>query len=117
MNTNLPQEHESFIAGAKELLNESILELDTATTRRLQQARVRALTAQPAHRWLGIWASGLTMAAVGVLSLTIWLSQATRERPHPPQFDDLELISSSENVELADDLEFYHWLADADATG
>jgi hypothetical protein len=31
--------------------------------------------------------------------------------------EDFELVTSVEDVELAEDLDFYHWLADDDAAG
>ena len=117
MNSELNKDDDRLVAHAKRLLDQSVEELDTPTTRRLQQARLQALDARPLRSRWAVWAGGLAMAAVGTLSLSMWLTQPVRERPHAPALDDLELITSAENIDLADDLEFYHWLADADTTG
>lgn len=117
MNTELNKDDERFAARAKRLLDRSVEELDATITRRLQYARVQALDAGPVrNRWV-IWAGGLAMAAVGALLISMWLMQPVHERPHTPALDDIELITSAENVDLAEDFEFYHWLADADTTG
>lgn len=117
MNTELNKDDERFVAGAKRLLDHSVEALDATITRRLQRARVQALDARPARNRWAIWASGLAMAAVGALWFSMWLMQSVHERPHTPALDDIELITSAENVDLAEDIEFYHWLADADTTG
>lgn len=117
MNTELNRDDERFVAGAKRLLDHSVEELDATITRRLQYARVQALDARPVRNRWAIWAGGLAMAAVGAFSFSMWLMQPVPERPHTPALDDIELITSAENVDLAEDLEFYHWLADADTTG
>jgi hypothetical protein len=117
MNPELNKDDDQFVAHAKRLLDRGVNELDTTTTRRLQHARLQALDARPLRSRWAVWAGGLAMAAVGALSLSMWLTQPVRERPHAPALDDFELITSAENIDLAEDLEFYHWLADADTTG
>jgi len=117
VNADYNKDDERFVAGAKQLLDRSVEDLDVAVTRRLQHARLQALDARPGcSRWK-VWVGGLAMAAIGAFSLSMWLAQPAHERPHTLALDDMELISSAENVDLAEDLEFYHWLADADTTG
>lgn len=117
MNEGLNQEDERLVGRAKTLLDRSAADLDVSTTRRLQRARLAALDAKPVGiRWT-LWAGGLAMASVAALAVLLWTKQPAVER-HPVQaFEELELILSPENVELAEDLEFYHWLADVDTTG
>ncbi len=117
MNTELNKDDEQFIARTKQLLDHRVEELDMTTMRRLQRARAQALEARPTRSLWAVWAGGGAMAAVVALSLSVWLTQSSHERPHAPILDDFELITSAENVELAEDLEFYHWLADADTMG
>ena len=56
------------------------------------------------------------MATVAALTLLLWTKQPVPDHHHSPLLEDMELVMSAENVELAQDLEFYHWLADADTT-
>lgn len=117
MTVDLDPGDERLAARAKQVLDRSVADLDATTALRLQRARVAALAANPAHRWWMIWASGLAMAVVGALAITLWTKQPMQENQQPQFFEDLDLVLSAENVELAEDLEFYHWLADVDATG
>jgi hypothetical protein len=117
MTADLEPGDERLAVRAKQVLDRSVVELDATTTLRLQRARLAALEAKPAHRWWMVWASGLAMAAVGALTISLWTKQPIREKQEPQFFEDLDLVLSVENVELAEDLEFYHWLAEDDATG
>ena len=106
-----------LMARAKQLLDQSVADLDPATVYRLQRARLAALEAKPAPGSWMIWAGGLAMVAVAVLTVTLWTKQPPPEHHVSPLVEDIDLVLSAENVELADDLEFYHWLADVDTTG
>ncbi|MDC8013678.1 hypothetical protein [Tahibacter soli] len=107
-----------WTAQARELLDASADALDGATASRLNRARQRALAARarPARRW---WlpAGAATMASV-LLALVV-VNPLTRPAPEPaiavPALaaggaDDAELIVADDNLELAQDLEFYAWL-------
>ena len=60
---------------------------------------------------------GMALASVVGLSLTLWIWPSTeRNHSHLPLLEDLELMQSSENIEVSEDLEFYDWLADGPAT-
>jgi ferric-dicitrate binding protein FerR (iron transport regulator) len=117
MNRELQPGSESMIARAKQLLDQSVTNLDPATARRLQHARAAALESKPTSRWWMVWGGGLAMAGVAALAVTLWMKQPLSQNHHAPLFEDIDLVLSAENVELAEDLEFYHWLADADTTG
>ena len=107
---NSDADDKSFLAASKAVLDESVRDLDAEVTTRLRQARYKALDAKPApFRWL-VPASSLAAVSVAVFAIALWLSQPSR--PAPVQgVEDLEILSSAENLELFDDLEFYHWLA------
>jgi len=118
MSTEFHQEDEQFIARAKQVLNQGVAGIDHQTVLRLQQTRVAACAAGPTRGWWILWASGLAMASVAALTWLVWMKQpALIETHHVPALEDMDLVMSAENVELAEDLEFYHWLADDDATG
>jgi hypothetical protein len=117
MSTDFQPSDEHVTARAKELLDKSVADLDPAMVHRLQRARLAALEAEPVRGSWMIWAGGLAMVAVGALTVTLWTKQPLPEHHVSPLVEDVDLVLSAENVELADDLEFYHWLADADTTG
>ncbi len=104
-------------ASAKRLLDQSVRDLDQPTTLLIQRARLNVLEHGSLRRpWLR-WAGGMVLASVVALSLTLWIWPSTGgNHSHLPLFEDLELMQSSENIELSEDLEFYDWLADGPAT-
>lgn len=103
---------EALLQTVKNALDASCDKLDAATCARLRAARLRALQPGPAYRpWL-IWpAGGLAVAATLLLSWGLWFSGPTG--PMPAALEQLELLSSSDSLELYTDLEFYQWLAGA----
>lgn len=111
------QDEATLIARTKQVLDDSVVGLDQVTVLRLQRARMAALSARPVlkRRWIGV--GGLAMASVAALVILLWTKQPAPERQHIPPLEDMELMMSAENVELAQDLEFYDWLADVDQTG
>ncbi len=117
MNEERTAGHDRLIVRTKQLLDQSVGDLDSATTHRLQRARLAALEAKPARGWRMVWASGFAMASVAALAIIMWTKQPLPENHHAPLLEDMDLVISIENVELAEDLEFYHWLADADTMG
>ena len=117
MSTDFQPSDEQVTAHAKQLLDQSMAELDPATVHRLQRARLAALEAKPARGSWMVWAGGLAMIAVAALTVTLRTTQPLPEHHVSPLVEDIDLVLSAENVELADDLEFFHWLADVDTTG
>jgi hypothetical protein len=111
------QDDRELRARAKRLLDQSVEDLDRTVTLRLQRARVAALSTGVVPRWRWVWGGGLAVTAVMALAILFWTKQPAKKNHHGPFLEDMELVMSAENVELAEDLEFYHWLVDADQTG
>jgi hypothetical protein len=117
MSEGFQQDDREFIARAKDVLDRTAEEIDPVTGWRLQRARLSALEGRAVHkRWL-VWVSGAALASVAAIALTLWVRQPTPERHTAVPLEDFELVTSIENVELAEDLDFYHWLADDDSKG
>lgn len=117
MNEKFQRDEEEFIARAKQLLDRTVEEITPAAGMRLQRARLSVLDGGSSQkRWL-MWISGLALASVAALTLAFWVKQPVPEHHAAVPLEDFELVTSDENVELAEDLDFYHWLADDDTTG
>lgn len=117
MNEEFRPDEQAFIARAKQVLDRAVDEVDPAVSLRLQRARVSALEHRALRRpWLA-WVGGLAMASLAALALLLWMKQPVSEHHAAVPLEDFELVTSLENVELAEDLDFYHWLADDDSTG
>ena len=117
MSTEFQQEDERFVARAKQVLEQSVDGIDHPTVLKLQRARLAAREAGPARGWWILRAGGLATASVAALALALWITQPASDSDHASVLEDFDLVMSAENVELAEDLEFYHWLADDDTTG
>lgn len=117
MSQDLQHSDHEFVGQAKGVLDRALGEVDHATALRLQQGRLAALDARARRSSWRIWASGLAVASVAALALLLWTQPAAPPQHAAVPLDDFELVTSVENVELAQDLEFFHWLADDDQTG
>ncbi len=117
MSQDVHHSDHEFVGQAKVVLDRALGEVDYATALRLQQGRLTALDAF-AHRssWR-VWASGVAGASLVALAVLLWTQPAAPPQHAAVSLDDFELVTSVENVELAEDLEFFHWLADDDQAG
>ena len=107
---------------AKATLDDSLDNLDTEVLARLQHARSEAVAAAAQGQrnkvntpiWL-IPAGGFAVIAVVIgLTLTMWYPQQT-DKNLMVSLEDLPLLSSQEDLELYENLEFYQWLANEEA--
>ncbi len=98
----------------RQSLDESVDALDANTLSKIRQVRAQAVAkADFRHKnWLlnkqGIFVGGLATACVMVFAVMILLKSPAPMQAVP--VDDIELISSSDDLELFEDLEFYEWL-------
>jgi hypothetical protein len=101
---------------AKGLLSEAAENLDSQTKRRLERIRLKALSLAeakearffPRTRWVTVGAfAAAGMAAVAVF---FWLRTSTGDFPDK-HIEDFEMITSTENMDLYENLDFYRWLA------
>lgn len=101
-------------AAAKRLLDHSVHDLDQKTVLMVQRARLNVLDhVSPRRSWLR-WVGGAALASMAALALTLWPSGGENHSPLP-LLEELELMQSSENIELSEDLDFYDWLANGPA--
>jgi len=118
MGSELYPDDQLMVERAKQLLDRSLSDLHPDVARRLQRARIDILATEPRPRWRPAWVVGTAMAALAMWVVLLWMKQPASDPPHQAaSFEDMDLVLSAENVDLADDLEFYHWLADVDRTG
>lgn len=96
-------------------LDRSARELDEFTVARLRAARKQALAAGPRGRWwLAI--AGVATAAVTAGLVAILLVTPAAAPPPANGLDQLELLADAE-FDVANDLEFYRWLAEQRRAG
>jgi hypothetical protein len=114
---------EEFLTEVRKTLDRSTESLDPETLRRLRSARFEALERAGAgrlswfrlHRW--ITAGGLTTITVLALGISLWVGSPV-QNPPLRQPDDMEILTSQDQLDLYKDLDFYSWLdKDASVTG
>lgn len=104
---------EEFLKRIRAELDRSTNELDEFTVARLRAARKQALATKPrGYGWLvagGIATTAVTAGLVATLVLTPAAPSATG-------LEQLELLADAE-FDVANDLEFYRWLAEQQRAG
>ncbi len=90
------------------VLDQSVDTLDSQTLAHIRDLRARAIQ-RNRHRRGMLWAGGLAVACASALLAVIYLPGPASPTALP--LDDLSLITSSDELELLENLDFYEWLA------
>ena len=101
----------------KQALDDSTDALDASTLSKIRLVRARAVekVGNKSFNWFGVLSGALATACVMVFAIMILLKSPTPVQSVP--VDDIEMISSSDNLEMFEDLEFYLWLEEHELTG
>lgn len=111
-------DHKQWLDRIKQDLEQSSEQLDADTRARLTAARRKALAALPERSaswplsWLANWwqpAGAVAMVAAAVFAVMLWQARLGPDA-ELIQSTDLDLIASSDNLNLYEELEFYQWL-------
>jgi len=98
---------------ARELFDDSVERLDAATLSKLNQGRQAALeelaSGRRRGRWVR-WAPATGMAAAAAVAIVLLRGPAPVDDIVTPAFDDFEILISSDNLDMIEDLEFYLWI-------
>lgn len=108
---------QAFLHNARHLLDESVDAIDEGTSSRLRQIRHQALNNKPETRsWFASYSAFAATAAVLVLTVTVWLTQAPTMNDELV-LEDIPLLTASEELDFYQELEFYNWLDDEQING
>lgn len=112
---------QELIEVAKASLDRAADELDSDVLKKLQVARRMAVQASAEPRrftWFDLsnqWVvptGGVTAAAVvALLLVSFWGDKAIDVDIITPVIEDIQILSSAEDIEMYEDLEFLQWLA------
>lgn len=107
---NEPNE-DKLTENIRQRLDNSAESLDANTLSRIRQIRTQAVAKTEARHssWSVVITGALATTCVIVFAVMILLKSPVPTTQTVP-LDDLDLISSSESLELYEDLEFYQWL-------
>ena len=108
-----------FVKRVSATLDEQADSLDGETLSKLNQARQAAIekAGKRSSSWL-FPASGIaTAAGIAALSFSLWTNTVTISNLEPDVLEDIELLSSNEELDFYNDLAFYQWLEDEAQSG
>ncbi len=101
-----------LIEDIRQVLDQSLEDLDGATCSRLTQARHRALGRQVCKRFSWYWGV-FPAAAMLVLVLLLNWPTVPLQTPAVPQLDVLNILTAAEPLEFyQEEIEFYEWLSE-----
>jgi len=115
-----PTDDERWLERAKALLDDSADNLDAATLSRLNHARQAALATRRKRPSRWAWSAALAGAAAAVFAMAIGLHQRVAPSGAPAaslQPADIDVLSSDDDLDLAENLDFYAWLEKQPAGG
>lgn len=109
--------HRKFENKITSLLDQSVDEVSPEIARRLQQSRYAALE-KPRSRWYRMRMPITAMAAVfiAVVITSIWFDKPDNVLPETvlAMETEMEVLSSTDNLELMEDLDFIQWLVETE---
>ncbi|HEY5604249.1 MAG TPA: hypothetical protein VIM41_14195 [Gammaproteobacteria bacterium] len=107
-----------LLAAARSTLEDSLEQIDADTLSSLAALRRHAVDAASSKlpvlgytRWYLPVGALATAMSVGVLVFTPWTEQPTQSDAPVTALEDLNLLTTSDEIELFKELEFYQWLA------
>ena len=104
-------DEQSFLNNIRQALDNSSESLDADITRQLSLARYRALEQYEQKHSYWRPAGGVALATMLLVAIGVWqFSGYERSNGMAQNMDDLELMASSDSLQLYEDLEFYQWL-------
>ncbi len=117
---NAPND-ERWLERARALLDDSADNLDAATLSRLNRARQAALAARRKGPGRWAWGAAFAGAAAAVFAVAIALHRQGLPPASTPaaslQPADIDVLTSDDDLDLADNLDFYAWLEKQPAGG
>ncbi|GAB4300374.1 MAG: DUF3619 family protein [Thiohalomonadaceae bacterium] len=100
-----------LIAQVRAALDDSVTNLDAVTRSRLAQARARAQRPQRQRWYWWLPLGGAVLASL--FAAMLWLERpALLPGTAVDSATDFELLMANEDLELYQELDFYHWLAE-----
>lgn len=107
-------DEQSFINQIKQVLDEDTEQLDSDISRRLRLARAEAVESYTEKHFSWKPAGGFALATMLLVAIGVWQidgnNPVNKTTTMPLAVEDLELIASSDNLQLYQNLDFYQWL-------
>ena len=119
IDNNVNNDEQAFLDSAREQLDRSCDRLDGQTQSRLNSIRHAAIEHGRRHPGRALLApfGGLVTACVLVLVVSVFFQGADTPVPdNRSTMEDLDILTSTESLEFFENLEFYQWLEENEAS-
>ena len=119
IDNNFNNDEQAFLDSAREQLDRSCDRLDGKTQSRLNSIRHAAIEHGRRHPGRALLApfGGLVTACVLVLVVSVFFQGADTPVPdNRSTMEDLDILTSTESLEFFENLEFYQWLEENEAS-
>ena len=112
MKKNLPDA--AFLKRVRAVLDDGVEQVDTDTLSRLRRARRQALAAAEKRPLISLArfrlpVMGLATACIAILGVFLYFKSPAK--PDINRMEDVEILSSREDLDLYAQLDFYTWIA------
>ncbi len=110
------QKEKSFLKNVKTILDDDVDHMSASTLSKLKRIRSKAIKKKELGE-TGFWqrfripVAGLAMASMMIMVMALYF-KGTSVTIATNEFEDVEMITSGENLNFFADLEFYAWLAE-----
>lgn len=106
---------DDFLKQIKQALDQQSESLDGETLSRLNRARQAAIQQADKKHSRRMWLPASGLATAALLASLFLFRPDDIDMIQNGNMDEIELIASSEQLELLEQLEFYQWLLEEDA--
>jgi len=100
-----------FEQDIKQTLDDAQDHIDSETSQQLQRARNLALSRHRKTSMNQSWGGAIALVSVTALAIGIAWNVPPSDSPVTDNIEDIELLASTEDMSLYEDLDFYLWLA------
>ena len=106
---------------SQQTFNSQLNELDEDVLKRLRESRRKAIASiKPQGKrieisfpsWLSTASTATAFASVALITASLWLGDDFTHQSTPTAMDDVALLSSTDDLEFYENLDFYIWLED-----
>ncbi len=126
----MSQSEEKFAENIQQHLSDSLDEIDQNVLLRLRQARAAAIQAAARQEnrnsdviglsfpgWLSPASAATAFATIAFVAITVWTQSSPLTQPMMPStmIEDIAVLSSTDDLDLYENLDFYIWLENEDS--
>ena len=104
------RDEQQLMANAKAALEQGVADLDAQTLSRITRARYRALDRLPERHAQSPWRVSAGVALTTCMAFMIFIAIPRQQQQPASMIEDIEVITTTDELDLYEQLDFYAWL-------